>query len=60
MKSGKLFCSLMTLPKEGEKKRRKYACGIKYSNKENSRKLKGTLIFNCKKKMKKVFGTTGN
>lgn len=50
----------MTLPKEGEKKRRKYACGIKYSNKENSRKLKGTLIFNCKKKMKKVFGTTGN
>lgn len=50
----------MTLPKEGEKKRRKYVCGIKYSNKENSGKLKGTLIFNCKKKMKKVFGTTGN
>lgn len=48
----------MTLPKEGEKKKKKIC--IKYSNKENSGKLKGTLIFNCKKKMKKVFGTTGN
>ena len=36
---------MKTLPKgEKKKRRRKYACGIKYSNKENSGRVKETYF----------------
>lgn len=43
------FVALWKLYQKEKKKRRrrKYACGIKYSNKENSGRVKDTLIFNC-------------